>query len=77
LLKISVFKSDLTCFVSTDYAETVKSARWEYSTRPVYGWGDVGAKQKSTAGWPAAFPVFEPHWQICMAGGLSTGVSFA
>ncbi|CAF2031489.1 unnamed protein product [Brassica oleracea var. botrytis] len=57
----------------TDYAETVKSARWEYSTRPVYGWGDVGTKQKSTAGWPAAFPVFEPHWQICMAGGLSTG----
>ncbi|CAI0408487.1 unnamed protein product [Linum tenue] len=57
----------------TDYAETVKTARWEYSTRPVYGWGDVGSKQKSTASWPAAFPVFEPHWQICMAGGLSTG----
>ncbi|KAJ0540278.1 putative tocopherol cyclase [Helianthus annuus] len=57
----------------TSYAETVKTARWEYSTRPVYGWGDVGSKQKSTAGWLAAFPVFEPHWQICMAGGLSTG----
>ncbi|CAK9166100.1 unnamed protein product [Ilex paraguariensis] len=57
----------------TNYAETVKTARWEYSTRPIYGWGDVGAKQKSTAGWLAAFPVFEPHWQICMAGGLSTG----
>ncbi|KAI5669299.1 hypothetical protein M9H77_19152 [Catharanthus roseus] len=57
----------------TDYAETVKTARWEYSTRPIYGWGNVGAKQKSTAGWLAAFPVFEPHWQICMAGGLSTG----
>ncbi|CAN0907125.1 Tocopherol cyclase, chloroplastic [Linum grandiflorum] len=57
----------------TDYAETVQTARWEYSTRPVYGWGDVGSKQKSTASWPAAFPVFEPHWQICMAGGLSTG----
>ncbi|KAL8226676.1 hypothetical protein R6Q57_016508 [Mikania cordata] len=51
----------------TPYAETVKTARWEYSTRPVYGWGDVGSKQKSTAGWLAAFPVFEPHWQICMA----------
>ncbi|XP_010526174.1 PREDICTED: tocopherol cyclase, chloroplastic isoform X1 [Tarenaya hassleriana] len=57
----------------TNYLETVKSARWEYSTRPVYGWGNVGSKQKSTAGWLAAFPVFEPHWQICMAGGLSTG----
>ncbi|KAJ4830766.1 Tocopherol cyclase, chloroplastic [Turnera subulata] len=57
----------------SDYVETVKTARWEYSTRPIYGWGDVGSKQKSTAGWLAAFPVFEPHWQICMAGGLSTG----
>lgn len=56
------------------FAEVVKTARWEYSTRPVYGWGDVGSKQKSTAGWLAAFPVFEPHWQICMAGGLSTGI---
>lgn len=57
----------------TPYADTVKTARWEYSTRPVYGWGDVMSKQKSTAGWLAAFPVFEPHWQVCMAGGLSTG----
>lgn len=57
----------------TAYADTVKTARWEYSTRPVFGWGDVMSKQKSTAGWLAAFPVFEPHWQVCMAGGLSTG----
>lgn len=57
----------------SDYVETVKTARWEYSTRPVYGWGNVTSKQKSTAGWLAAFPVFEPHWQVCMAGGLSTG----
>ncbi|XP_020518284.1 probable tocopherol cyclase, chloroplastic isoform X1 [Amborella trichopoda] len=55
------------------YVQTVKSARWEYSTRPIYGWGDVGSNQKSTASWPAALPVFEPHWQVCMAGGLSTG----
>ncbi|KAI8568745.1 hypothetical protein RHMOL_Rhmol02G0224400 [Rhododendron molle] len=53
----------------TDYVDIVKTARWEYSTRPIYGWGDVGSKQKSTAGWLAAFPVFEPHWQICMAVG--------
>eukprot|EP00262_Sarcandra_glabra_P012044 TRINITY_DN3006_c0_g1_i1.p1 TRINITY_DN3006_c0_g1~~TRINITY_DN3006_c0_g1_i1.p1 ORF type:complete len:480 (-),score=68.94 TRINITY_DN3006_c0_g1_i1:45-1484(-) len=53
--------------------ETVKTARWEYSTCPVYGWGDLGSKQKATAGWLAAFPVFEPHWQVCMASGLSTG----
>ena len=52
----------------------VQTARWEYSTRPIYGWGDVKSKQLSTAGWLAAFPFFEPHWQICMAGGLSTGL---
>ncbi|KAG8375575.1 hypothetical protein BUALT_Bualt10G0114800 [Buddleja alternifolia] len=57
----------------TNYTEIVKTARWAYNTRPVYGWGNVGSKQKPTAGWLAAFPVFEPHWQICMAGGLSTG----
>ncbi|KAH7855245.1 hypothetical protein Vadar_022855 [Vaccinium darrowii] len=48
----------------TDYVDIVKTARWEYSTRPIYGWGNVGSKQKSTAGWLAAFPVFEPHWQV-------------
>ncbi|KAJ8773634.1 hypothetical protein K2173_005880 [Erythroxylum novogranatense] len=57
----------------SNYVDTVKSARWEYNTRPIYGWGDTESRQKSTAGWLAAFPVFEPHWQICMAGGLSTG----
>lgn len=54
----------------------MKTARWGYTTRPVYGWGNVGYKQKSTAGWLAAFPVFEPHWQICMASGLSTGACY-
>jgi len=57
----------------TDFAKAVKTARWEYSTRPVYGWGSVGDRQLPTAGWLAVMPVFEPHWQICMAGGLSTG----
>ncbi|KAI3898942.1 hypothetical protein MKW92_040316 [Papaver armeniacum] len=57
----------------SSYVNTVKTARWKYSTRPVYGWGDVGSNQKATAGWLAAFPVFEPHWQVCMAGGLSSG----
>ncbi|KAL6006181.1 tocopherol cyclase [Asimina triloba] len=56
----------------TENVRTVETARWEYSTRPMYGWGNVDSKQKSTAGWLAAFPIFEPHWQICMAGGLST-----
>lgn len=60
-------------YYRTDHAKIVNTARWEYSTCPVYGWGSVNNKQKATAGWLAAFPVFEPHWQICMASGLSTG----
>lgn len=71
-----VFVLDTNFNYRSNYVETVKTARWEYSTRPVYGWGDVGSTQKSTAGWLAAFPVFEPHWQICMAGGLSTGIFY-
>lgn len=59
----------------SSYAKTVGAVRWEYSTQPVYGWGDIGFEQKATAGWLAAFPFFEPHWQVCMAGGLSSGVS--
>lgn len=47
-----------------DLPPTVKSIKWAYSTRPVYGWGDAGADQKATAGWLAALPVFEPHWQV-------------
>ena len=47
-----------------DLPPTVKSIKWAYSTRPVYGWGDSNADQKSTAGWLAALPVFEPHWQV-------------
>ncbi|PRW18397.1 tocopherol cyclase [Chlorella sorokiniana] len=52
---------------------TVDSCRWAFSVRPVVGWGDVGARQKATAGWLAALPVFEPHWQVVMAHGLATG----
>ncbi|KAI5073573.1 hypothetical protein GOP47_0011586 [Adiantum capillus-veneris] len=52
---------------------TAKTVKWAYSTRPVYGWGDTDKTQRATAGWLAALPVFEPHWQICMAGGLSSG----
>eukprot|EP00850_Spirogloea_muscicola_P012260 SM000078S22119 [mRNA] locus=s78:470484:473030:+ [translate_table: standard] len=45
---------------------TVESVRWEYVTRPLYGWGDVDGEQLATAGWLAAF-------RVCMAGGLSSG----
>jgi tocopherol cyclase len=50
------------------------SASWSYSVEPVLGWG--GGRddpQFSTAGWLAALPVFEPHYQVVMAHGLATG----
>lgn len=47
--------------------------RWLYEIKPVYGWGDIGVPQQSTAGWLSYFPIFEPGWQILMAHGLATG----
>lgn len=52
---------------------TVGSCRWAFSVQPMVGWGEQGAPQKATAGWLAALPVFEPHWQVVMAHGLATG----
>lgn len=46
---------------------------WQYRIEPLYGWGSTGANQQSTAGWLAALPAFEPHWQVCMAMGRATG----
>jgi len=47
--------------------------RWQYEIQPVYGWGDSGNIQQSTAGWVSSFPIFEPGWQILMAHGWATG----
>ena len=43
---------------------TVDSCRWSIDVEPAYGWGPQAGKQQSTAGWLAALPVFEPHWQV-------------
>jgi Tocopherol cyclase len=43
---------------------TAESCRWAFSVEPLDGWGDSGGQQKATAGWLAALPVFEPHWQV-------------
>ena len=42
---------------------------------PTVGWGgDVGkARQYSTAGWLAAFPIFEPHYQVLISNGIAKG----
>ena len=45
-------------------SSTAQSASWQFSVMPVYGWGSQGEKQNATAGWLAALPVFEPHWQV-------------
>ena len=47
--------------------------RWEYQIQPVYGWGNVGQAQQSSAGLLSSLPIFEPGWQITMAHGLATG----
>ncbi len=47
--------------------------RWQYTVKPIYGWGDSHKFPKSTAGLFSFFPIFEPGWQILMAYGLATG----
>jgi tocopherol cyclase len=47
--------------------------RWCYEITPVYGWGNSGEKQQSTAGWLSSLQIFEPGWQILMAHGWATG----
>ena len=43
---------------------TASSCAWAYAVQPRFGWGGgADATQKATAGWLAALPVFEPHWQ--------------
>ena len=53
---------------------TVKTARWAFRVTPTLGWGPPPpSPQRATAGWLASLPVFEPHWQVCMARGEATG----
>ena len=49
-----------------DLRSTVQSAKWAFSITPLDGWGARAGKQQATAGWLAALPVFEPHWQACI-----------
>lgn len=44
-------------------ASTVDTCKWSIRVDPQYGWGQPLGQQQSTAGWLAALPVFEPHWQ--------------
>lgn len=53
--------------------ETGAIVRWEYTVKPVYGWGQPASPQLPTAGWLSYLPILEPGWQILMAHGLATG----
>jgi tocopherol cyclase len=45
-------------------ASTSSDCGWAFAVEPRAGWGGGPDKQqKATAGWLAALPVFEPHWQ--------------
>ncbi len=46
---------------------------WQYHISPIYGWGQSGQPQQSTAGWLSQWSIFEPGWQILMAHGHATG----
>jgi tocopherol cyclase len=47
---------------------------FDISVQPIVGWGGTRPEeQKSTAGWLASFPVFEPHWQILLADARASG----
>lgn len=52
---------------------TVDQVKWAFNIRPVYGWGDSGRPQRSTASWLSILPVFEPHWQVLLAHGIADG----
>jgi len=55
-------------------ASTVPSCSWAFAVQPRSGWGGgASARQRATAGWLAALPVFEPHWQVLQSHGLATG----
>ncbi|GAA6618493.1 tocopherol cyclase family protein [Scytonema sp. NUACC26] len=52
---------------------TGQYCRWQYEIQPIYGWGDRGGIQQSTAGLLSFLQIFEPGWQILMAHGLASG----
>jgi tocopherol cyclase len=69
----SGYQVTATCHQGVLQEPNGNSARWQYQTQPVYGWGNTGRRQQSTAGGLSSLQIFEPGWQILMAHGLSTG----
>jgi tocopherol cyclase len=50
------------------------AADFDFDIFPLIGWGGGDdSRQYSTAGWLAAFPVFEPHYQVLISKGRAEG----
>jgi tocopherol cyclase len=50
------------------------AAYFDFDIFPQIGWGGgADSRQYSTAGWLAAFPVFEPHYQVLISKGRAMG----
>jgi tocopherol cyclase len=45
------------------------TCEFDFTVEPLCGWGSrEEGNQKSTGGWLASYNVFEPHWQVTLAG---------
>jgi len=53
----------------------LKRVEFDLRLQPEIGWGGdlMTARQYSTGGWLAAFPVFEPHYQVLISRGVASG----
>ncbi|AFY38555.1 tocopherol cyclase [[Leptolyngbya] sp. PCC 7376] len=49
---------------------TGEVCRWNYETKPIYGWGIPSI---ASANWFSFLPIYDPGWQILLAHGLSSG----
>lgn len=55
-------------------SDNISGVTFDFDIFPEVGWGgDGGSRQYSTAGWLAAFPVFEPHYQVLISRGTTMG----
>jgi len=66
--------SSSTATADEDNLGSVSVVEFDFDWIPEIGWGgDDQTRQYSTAGWLAAFPVFEPHYQILVSQGRANG----
>jgi tocopherol cyclase len=62
------------CSAVDDKDRSQRIVRFDFDIQPQIGWGgQLGRRQYSTAGWLAAFPMFDPHYQVLMSKGVVAG----